>query len=412
MNADKSGTRTNGANSGSRASNWNNYPWNSNWNIGLRAACDDRQTRVEWSRPPTPTSVITVVSRAILLRQTHCEVKGTSSSETSKDALAIYMGKKHRNLIEEIASMPNLYRAYRKAARGKRYSHGHLLFKEHLAANLRMLSEALKDGTYRPSPPNVFFVNEPKRREISALPFADRVVQHALCNVIEPIFDRVLLPNTYACRTGKGTHVAAVEAQAIMRRGYGWCLKMDFSKYFASIDRGVLHQEIRRKVSCRGTLALIDAFLPPEGRGLPIGNLTSQLFANVYGHILDRYITHTLRAKAWLRYMDDTVIFAHSREALAVIQHGLKWFCEVRMGLVFSKWSICQVERGLDWLGYRIWPTHKLLRRRSVVAAKRKIARYRRVGDNLALSRFVASWRGHAQWANSFNLLNRLGVAS
>ena len=128
--------------------------------------------------------------------------------------------------------------------------------------------------------------------------------------------------------------------------------------------------------------------------------------------MLDRYLTHTLRVKAWLRYMDDTVIFAHSREALAVIQHGLKWFCEVQMGLVFSKWSISKVGHGLDWLGYRIWPTHKLLRRRSVVAAKRKIARYRRIGDPLALSRFVASWRGHAQWANSFNLLNRLGVAS
>lgn len=411
MNADKSGTRTNGANSGSRASNWNNYPWNSNWNIGLRAACDDRKTRIDWSRPPMPTHVTTVVSRAILLRQTHCEVKGTSSSEISKDELAFYMGKKHRNLIEEIASMPNLYLAYRKAARGKRYSLGHLLFKEHLAANLRLLSEALKDGSYRPSAPNVFFVNEPKRREISALPFADRVVQHALCNIIEPIFDRVLLPNTYACRTGKGTHVAAVEAQAHMRRGYGWWLKLDFSKYFASIDRAVLHREIRRKISCRGALDLIEVFLPTHGKGLPIGNLTSQIFANVYGHVLDRFLTHTLHLKAWLRYMDDTVIFAHSREALAVIQQGLKWFSDASMGLAFSRWSIGPISQGLDWLGYRIWPTHKLLRRRSVIAAKRKIARYRRIDDGIALSRFIASWRGHAQWANSHNLLTRLGVA-
>ena len=412
MNADKSGTRTNGVNSGSRASNWNNYPWNSNWNIGLRAACDDRQTRVDWSRPPTLTHETSVVSRAILLRQTHYEVKGTSSSEISKDALAILMGKKYRNLIEEIYSMTNLYLAYRKAARGKRYSLGHLLFKEHLAANLRLLSEAIKSGTYQPSKPNVFFVNEPKRREISALPFADRVVQHALCNVIEPIFDRVLLPNTYACRTGKGTHVAAIEAQAIMRRGYEWYLKMDFSKYFASINRAVLYVEIRRKVSCRSTLDLIEKFLPVDGRGLPIGNLTSQLFANIYGHILDRYLTHSLRVKAWLRYMDDTVIFAHSREALAVIQHGLKWFIETSMGMTFSHWNIGQVVHGLDWLGYRIWPSHKLLRHRSVVSAKRKIARYQRIGDTGALSRFVASWRGHAQWANSFNLLNRLGIAS
>jgi hypothetical protein len=322
------------------------------------------------------------------------------------------MGKKHRNLLSEIASLPNLYRAYEKAARGKRYSCGHLLFKQHLAANLRRLSDALADGSYRPSPPKVFYVTEPKRREISALPFADRVVQHALCNVIEPLFEKVFLPNNYACRNNRGTHAAVIEAQAIMRRGSTWWLKLDFAKYFASIDRAILHTEIRRKVSCRGTLELIGTFLPRDGRGLPIGNLTSQLFANIYGHILDRYLTHTLRIKTWLRYMDDTVIFARTREALALLQMGLQWFVDVRMGMVFSKWSIGPTTRGLDWLGYRIWPSHKLLRRRSVLSAKRKIKRYRDAGDTLSLNRFIASWRGHAQWANSFNLLNRLGVAS
>lgn len=321
------------------------------------------------------------------------------------------MGKKHRNLIGEIASLPNLYRAYEKAARGKRYSYGHLQFRQHLGANLRLLSAAIADGSYRPSPPRVFWVNEPKRREISALPFADRVAQHALCNVIEPVFDRTFLPASYACRAGRGTHAAMMEAQALMRRGYTWWLKIDFSKYFASIDREILHGEIRRKVSCRATLALIESFLPASGRGLPIGNLTSQLFANVYGHILDRYMTHTLRLKAWLRYMDDTVIFAHSREALAVLQQGLEWFAQASMRLQLSKWSIGHISRGLDWLGYRIWPTFKLLRRRSVTAAKRKIYRYRATGDFVSLDRFVASWRGHAQWANSHNLLNRLGVA-
>lgn len=322
------------------------------------------------------------------------------------------MGKKYRNLIGQIAAMPNLYRAYENAARGKRYSVGHLQFKQHLAANLAMLSAALLNGSYRPSPPNVFFVNEPKRRQISALPFSDRVVQHALCNIIEPIFDRTFLPGSHACRTGKGTHSAVIEAQAMMRRGYGFWLKLDFSKYFASIDRTVLHTELRHKISCRATLALIETYLPAEGRGLPIGNLTSQLFANVYGHVLDRHLTHTLGIKAWLRYMDDTVIFARTREALALLQMGVKWFAQARLHLDFSKWSIGRVSAGLDWLGYRVWPTHKLLRRRSVIAAKRKVARYRKAGDALALSRFVASWSGHARWANSFNLINRLGLQS
>jgi retron-type reverse transcriptase len=320
------------------------------------------------------------------------------------------VGTKYKNLIAEIASMSNLYRAYERAAKGKRYSCGHLQFKQHLAANLRILSAALRKGTYKPSPPTLFFVNEPKRREISALPFADRVVQHALCAVIEPIFDRTFLPNNYACRKGRGTHVAAIEAQATMRRGFTHWLKMDFSKYFASIDRVVLHGEIRRKVSCSATLDLITTFLPATGRGLPIGNLTSQLFANVYGHILDRHLTHTLRIKHWLRYMDDTVVFAHSREELALLQKSLKSFCDSSLGLVFSKWSIGAITQGLDWLGYRIWPTHKLLRKQSVVAAKRKIFKYRARGDELSLGRFIASWKGHAQWADSFNLLNKLGV--
>jgi retron-type reverse transcriptase len=320
------------------------------------------------------------------------------------------MGKKYKNLIAEIASMPNLYRSFERAAKGKRYSAGYLQFKQHLGANLRALSAAISDGTYKPSPSKIFFVHEPKKREISALPFADRVVQHALCAVIEPIFDSTFLPNSFACRKGRGTHVAVIEAQATMRRGFTHYLKMDFSKYFASIDRAVLHREIHRKISCPATLELIVTFLPETGKGLPIGNLTSQLFANVYGHILDRYLTHKLHIKTWLRYMDDTIVFAHSREALSVLQVGLKWFCEASISLVFSKWSIGKVTSGVDWLGYRIWPTHKLLRKQTVISAKRKINKYRKAGDDLALFRFFASWRGHAQWANSFNLLNKLGV--
>lgn len=321
------------------------------------------------------------------------------------------MGKKYKNLMNQICSMPNLYRAYEKASQGKRYSAGHLQFKQHLAANLALLSAALRDGRYRPSKSNVFMVHEPKLREISALPFSDRVVQHALCNVIEPIFERTFLPGSYACRRNKGTHVAVTDAQAIMRRGYTWCLKMDFSKYFASIDLGILGREIQRKISCSGTLSLIGVFLKKAGTGLPIGNLTSQLFANIYGHIQDRFLTHTLGIKSWLRYMDDTIIFAYSREALSVLQHGLKWFIEQSMRLRFSHWSIIPVASGVSFLGYRIWPKYKLLLRPSVVRAKRKINRYRKQGMPEQLDRFIGSWRGHAKWANSHNLLIKLGVA-
>lgn len=408
---DKCGTRTNGANSGSRTSNWNNTPWNVNWNIGLRAVSDDGFLPYQLVKATGTDHGNSVVSHATLLRQIHYEVK-IAWSRFSRNTNLQFMGKKYKNLMTEIASMANLYKAYEQAARGKRYSCGHLQFKQHLAANLRLLSKSLKDGSYYPSAPNVFFVNEPKRREISALPFSDRVVQHALCSIIEPIFDRTFLPNNYACRKGKGTHSAVIAAQSKMRKGFSWWLKLDFSKYFASISRTTLYAEISRKISCDATMALIKTFLPIQGKGLPIGNLTSQLFANVYGHILDRYLTHTLRIKNWLRYMDDTIIFGHSREALTLLQQGLKWFSFQQMGLVFSKWSIGPATQGLDWLGYRVWATHKLLRRRSVIAAKRKIKKYSEANDFDKLRNFIASWRGHAQWANSFNLINKLGVAA
>ena len=413
---DKSGNRDNGANSGSRTSNWNNGPTNSNWNIGVRAACDDKiYSRSRRSRPLLLTQLISCGRPCHPLRQIHNGVKRASSSETSKDALAFFtidkaMGNKHRNLIGAIATTDNLYIAYKKAARGKRYTAGHLAFKQHLAANLGLLRQALADGTYKPSEPRVFFVHEPKLRKISALPFADRVVQHAICNIIEPIFDKVFLPNSHACRTGRGTHSAVKVAQATMREGYTWVLKMDFSKYFANVDFTVLHTEIRRKISCAATLKLIESIVPATGKGLPIGNLTSQLFANLYGHIWDRFIAHKLGIKRWIRYMDDTVIFAHSREVLAVIQHGLGWFAEQNLKMTFSKWSIVPVGKGLPWLGYRVWPTHKLLLRASVISAKRKLARFEKHGLAEHRKRFLAAWTGHAKWANSHNLLINLGV--
>ncbi len=405
---DKSGTRTNGVNSGSRTSNWNNYPWNSNWNIGLRAVSDDNLSRAGQLRLSVPTNAIPMVSHTTLLRRILYEVKVTSSSGISKDGLTYHMGKKYKNLIGDICSMPNLYRAFNKAAKGKRYTAGYLQFKQHAAANLKMLSVAMTDGSYRPSVPNVFFVNEPKRREISAPMFSDRVVQHALCNVIEPIFDKTFLPYNFACRKGKGTHAGIIHTQAMFRRlgkqGQVWSLKMDFSKYFASVDRSVLHTEIRRKIRCQRTLDMIELFHPAEGRGIPIGNLTSQLFANVYGNLWDRYLVHTLGIRNWVRYMDDTLILASTRHELTLIQRSLEKFIGLEMSLRFSKWSIQPAEAGVCFLGCRIWPTHKLLRRSSVISAKRKIKKYRATGDINALNKFLAAWKGHARWANTYNL--------
>ncbi|MBP8135496.1 MAG: group II intron reverse transcriptase domain-containing protein [Rhodoferax sp.] len=321
------------------------------------------------------------------------------------------MGKKHKNLFAQVVDADNIWAAYRKASVGKRRTLGYLQFRQNEAANIARLQSLLASGEYRPGEPRLFMVYEPKPRQISALPFVDRIAQHALCNVIEPIFDKVFLPQSHACRKGMGTHKAAILVQAALRKiPDAWILKTDFSRYFASIDRATLAVEIRRKISCKQTLALIDTFIPPHGVGLPIGNLTSQLAANIYGHIIDRWLSHTIGISAYVRYMDDVVIIGHSQEAMRLLQVLMQSKAKSVMGLNFSHWSVQPAVRGVNFCGYRIWATHKLLRRQSVVRAKRKITRYTEQGDALALQKFIASWRGHAQWANSFNLLKRLGV--
>ena len=409
------GNRDNAANSGSRCSNWNNYPWNSNWNIGVRAACDDQQhpRRGCYGVRGGPSLNGGQHTAAGFGKHTTRSGERRVRRVRLKAAPAPLMGKRHKNLFAAVVDRDNLWHAYRKASRGKRDTLGYLQFRQNEAANVARLGDLLRSGEYAPGEPRRFLIHEPKPREISALPFVDRVAQHALCNIIEPIFDRVFLPQRYACRIGKGTHQAAIAVQSLLRKTPGaWVLKTDFSKYFASVDRAILHGEIRRKISCRRTLDLVETFIQTEGRGLPIGNLTSQLAANIYGHILDRWLVHQVGISAFARYMDDVVVIGRSAEAMRLLHPILEGFASRTMRLRFSHWSVQPASVGVNFCGYRIWPTHKLLRRRSVAAAKRKIARFHRTGDDQARERFVASWRGHAQWANTFNLLNRLGVAA
>ena len=322
------------------------------------------------------------------------------------------MGKKYRHLIERIVTPDNMRAAYRKTAEGRRFSGSALLFKEFSEVNLSRLTYDLHTGQYQPGTPNQFMVYEPKARLITAMPFRDRVAQHAVCNVVGPIFEKTLLPRTYACRKGMGTHAGVIAVQAelrrMARRAPVYCLKTDFSRFFPSIDRAILHRMIRKKISCEATMRIIEAMVPPEGIGLPIGSLTSQLFANVYGGALDRHLQQELGEGRWFRYMDDVVILGHDVQYLHALRVEIERFSRDRLGLRFSKWSVSPASRGVNFLGYRIWPTHKLLRKQSVVRAKRKIAAYRAQGDDERLGKFLAAWLGHAAWADCANLLRRL----
>lgn len=324
------------------------------------------------------------------------------------------MGVKYKNLFDRVYEIENLRSAYKKACRGgNRYTEGHLRFKENLEANLYRLQTSLSNGSYHHGPYTQFEVFEPKKRIINALPFADRVVQHAINNVIEPILENVFYSCTFACRKNKGTHAGVRAVQSAMRRmsteGEVFYLKMDFSKYFASIDRGVLFQELERKISDKRLITLLEQFGDRNGVGVPIGNLLSQLFANLYGHIFDRHIKEELREKYYFRYMDDTVILSYDKEHLKALKRKLELFASSTLKLRFSKWMIASVNKQVNFLGYRIAPTYKLIRKDSVTRAKRKIRRFTSNEETGKLTAFLASWHGHVQTADSHNLKLTIG---
>ena len=313
--------------------------------------------------------------------------------------------KRHKHLIDRITHPENMRVAYHRTAKAKRMTFGFLEFKEYAQINLNNLRDELAAGEYRIGGYRQFTIYEPKPRLISALDFKDRLVQHALCNVIAPLFEETLLNHTFACRPGMGTHAGVRYVQAELRKpGATHYLKTDYSKFFPSVNRAILHDLIERKIGCELTLRILREIIPPDGCGIPIGSLTSQLFANVYGGIIDRYIHHDLGHRRWARYMDDIVILGDDPYQLRDDFYRIQQFSAERMDMRISHWSCSGVGRGINFLGYRIWATHKLLRKDSVQRAKRKVARFIRHDDQAGLNQFIASWSGHAQWADTHNL--------
>lgn len=326
------------------------------------------------------------------------------------------MGKKFRNLMQAVTEPENIVRAYIATARGRRMTLGALEFKEYADLNLEALRRELIEGTYRQGPMREFTVFEPKPRLISALSFRDRVAQHALVNVIGPIFEATLLPRTFACRAGMGTHAGVralqSELRALRRKNSPvYVLKTDFSKYFPSIDRARLHTLIEKKISCPATLALVREMVPNTGHGLPIGCLTSQLFANVYGGVVDRFIHFDCGRRNWFRYMDDVVVLGDNSAELVALKDRMGHYCADALGLRFSHWSVFPAARGVNFLGYRVWADYKLLRKSSVTRARRKLAWLSTQGKNNDGEKFIASWGGHTRWANAHHLLMSLNVA-
>lgn len=319
------------------------------------------------------------------------------------------MGKKYKNLFNGVVDINNIRDAYEKAVRGgNRYSTSHLRFKENLDVNLKNIQNSLIRESYKRGRYYQFKVYDPKERTINALPFRDRVVQHSINNIINPIFEKTFYIHSYACRKNKGVHQGVRQVQSDIRRlnknGNVYYLKMDFSKYFKSIDKKILLIAIEKKIKDKKLMNLIKSINVDIENGIPIGNLLSQLYANIYGDIFDKFIKNKLHVKYYYRYMDDTVILSNNKNELFDIKNKLEKFIGIFMKLKFSKWQIQSINKPLNFLGYRITPKYKLVRKDSVIRAKRKIKRYKRYNDNEKLNMFLASWIGHIKSANSFNL--------
>jgi len=342
--------------------------------------------------------------------------------------------KRHGNLFENIISFRSLLEASRRARRGKRFANPVARFEYNLENELLRLKHELETMQYRPGPYFEFTIYEQKVRKISAASFRDRVVQHALCAVLEPIFDRTLIFDSYACRKSKGTHRAVARFTEYARQ-YSYVLKLDIRKYFPSIDHAFLKAVIRRKIKCPKTLWLIDLFIDTsnpqdvEGflfpgdtlftplerrRGIPIGNLASQLFANIYLGVIDHIVKARFPSNGYIRYMDDMAFFGDSKDELWKVCREIEAAVYgLRLRLKPNATMLYPVERGVDFLGYKVYPDHRRLKYENVVKCRRRLRRLaalygRHKMDFASVQNSIQSWLGHAGYADTWGLRRNL----
>jgi len=290
------------------------------------------------------------------------------------------MTKTVKNLYPQIIDFENIYRSWRKARRGKRYKAAVAAFEQNLDAELLALHQELRDESWQPGGYRSFTVHEPKRRKISAAPFRDRVVHHALVNVIEPIYERKFIFDSYANRVGKGTHKALDRCTQYMRR-FKYVLQCDVQQFFPAVDHQVLKRILAKTIACPSTLALCDKiidsgigvlndaydmryfpdddlFAVQRGRGLPIGNLTSQFWANVYMNELDQFVKHTLRCKGYVRYVDDFLLFADDKTTLHRWRDQIITFLQsLRLTIHEHRAQPKPVSQGIPFLGFTVSTT-------------------------------------------------------
>ena len=334
-------------------------------------------------------------------------------------------------MYAQIHTWENLRLAYHKAGKGKRGQGNVAAFEYRLEENLLQLQHELSTHSYRPGDYTSFYIHEPKRRLISAAPFRDRVVHHALCNLIEPIFERSFIADSYANRVGKGTHRALNRVQELSRR-YPYVLQCDLRQFFPSIDHAILGETLARKIEDEevrrlseliiesGTGVLSDAydmvyfpgddlFAVNRPRGLPIGNLTSQFWANCYLNPFDHFVKRELRCQGYVRYVDDFVLFAEDKRQLWAWKEAIEARL-ARLRLTLHPGAAPKpVGEGISFLGFVVYPHRQRLKRRKGIHYGRKLRQLVAAYNDGALSfadlnASVRGWTNHVRFGNTVGL--------
>lgn len=327
-----------------------------------------------------------------------------------------FIMKRKGNLWDKIVSKENIELAYAKAKRHKAWQRKVIAIEKQKEKLLAELRDSLITGTYHTAEYRIKTIYEPKKREIYILPFyPDRIVHHAIMNVLEPIWDSYLISDTYACRKGKGQHSGSTRCMEFVRKNK-FCLKCDISKFYPSIPHAELKILIRRKIKCKKTLVLLDEIIDSVDTltNVPIGNYLSQWFGNLYMHPLDNFIKQDNHIKCYIRYCDDFLLFSNNKDELKMMAKKIEDFVVNNLKLKLSKCNLLPTSQGIDFLGYRHFPQgYILIRKTTVRRMRRNLKKLDYAIDTNKISKLraaskIGSIYGWLKWANTYNLQKSL----
>lgn len=314
--------------------------------------------------------------------------------------------KRYGNLFEKIVDVKNILEAHKNAKKGKKHYREVRMFETRPYHNARNIRRILTEKSYAPSPYiSMQICDRGKPREIlKTRYYPDRIIHHALLQVVQPILEETYIKDTYQSIIGRGTHKALKRIKSWMNdeEATRYCLKIDIRKFYPNVDNDILKELFRKKIKCEDTLHLLDTVVD-SSKGLPIGNYTSQTFANYYLSFFDHFIKETLHVKHYVRYADDIVVFSKSKEDLHAKFQAIRAYFKTLKLEIKGNWQIFETRgRGLDFLGYRLFGNYALLRKK--MATKIKRALLKPIESARDISR-VMSYLGWTKIANAYNFL-------